>query len=85
MIAVINSEKTGALALLEVNERNLYAGNDLSELLDMAAIERKLVLLAGSNHEVEIEAVYSIETSEWLVQVFDHSNCLARSLYESTN
>lgn len=85
MVATIDNEKTGSLALSQVNERNLYTGQNLSELMNMASVERELALVPGSNDELEIEAIYSMETSEWLVQVFNHSDILTRSLYEPTN
>ncbi len=82
MIAAVDDHKTESLVLPELNERNLYTGKALSELVDAASMKREFALVAGSKDELEIEAIYNMEKSEWLVQVFDRSDHKARSLYE---
>jgi hypothetical protein len=81
MIATFKSPEIRSLVSIDVQEGNLYWGSDLSELLEKASVERELAQMTGSGAELEIEAVYSVERSEWNVQVFNCSDYSARSLY----
>lgn len=81
MIATFKTPEMGGMVSMEVKEGPLYFGNDLSELLEKASIERELALITRSGDKLDIEAVYCIERSEWKVQVFDCSDYSARSLY----
>jgi hypothetical protein len=68
-------------AVNEGEEDCPITGVDLTELLTGAGAERDIARATGVTDELEVEAVYSVETGLWTVQVFNHTRAVATSLY----
>jgi hypothetical protein len=68
----------------ETKEEDQLRGTDLSDLLARAAVERDIERAAGVTDDLELEAVYDVQTGVWTVQVFNHTTGAGKSLYQAS-
>jgi hypothetical protein len=68
----------------ETKEEDQLRGAELSDLLARAAVERDIERAAGVTDDLELEAVYDVQTGVWTVQVFNRTTGAGKSLYQAS-